>query len=159
MATIEIQLCKEDRERLDKIIEGLDKCNRDCSRCVKATSDAMHAVVETLTTEKGTTAPKSPTVPQDGPEAQTQELVNLSEETDTGEATGADEVPFEVEPSVTLDQIQQKVLQLATLNGGAKKAQVRTIISAYGAKVSDLKEQPEKWTEVWKKLTALESEA
>lgn len=157
MNTILIQLCEEDRERLDKIIEGLDRLSRD-TRPITATG----LIAEMPTTEldtKAETAPESPTVPQDEPEAQTQELVNPSEETNTSEATEADEVPFEVEPSVTLEQIQQKVLQLATLNGGAKKAQVRTIISAYGVKVSDLKEQPDKWAEVWKKLTALESEA
>jgi hypothetical protein len=47
-------------------------------------------------------------------------------------------------------------VQLAAYNGGAKKAKVREIINAHGAKVSDLKEKPEVWTNVWKQLTALE---
>lgn len=144
MTTIEIQLCKEDRARLDRIIEGLDALK--------------HETVQTPITKAEDTVPVSPTVPQDEPEAQTQELVNPTEETNTSEATEADAPPWEEKPTVTLEQIQQKVLQLATLSGGAKKAQVRTIISAYGSKVSDLKEQPDKWTEVWEKLTALEKE-
>lgn len=145
MATIEIQLCKEDRARLDRIIEGLDALE--------------HETVQTLTAKAEGAIPESPTAPQDEPEAQTQELVNPTEETSTSEATEGDTPPWEEKPTVTLEQIQQKVLQLATVNGGAKKASVRTIISAYGSKVSDLKEQPDKWTEVWEKLTALESEA
>ncbi len=159
MSTIEIQFCKEDRERLDKIIEGLDALKRDCSGCVKATSQAMHDMAQTLTAKTEDDAPESPTAPQDEPEAQTQELVNPVEETATSEATEGDTAPEEAEPTVTLEQIQQKVLQLAVFNGGVKKPQVREIISVYGAKVSDLKDQPEKWAEVWKKLTALESEA
>lgn len=159
MNTIQIQLCEEDRARLDKIIEGLDKINRDCSGCVKATSQAMHNMAQALTAKAEVATPESPTAPQDEPKAQTQELVNPTEETNASEATEGDTPPWEEKPTVTLEQIQQKVLQLATVNGGAKKASVRTIISAYGSKVSDLKEQPDKWTEVWEKLTALESEA
>lgn len=60
-----------------------------------------------------------------------------------------------VEPAVTLEQIQQKVVQLAA-SGAEKKAKVREVISTYGTKVSDLKDKPEKWDEVWEKLTALE---
>lgn len=145
MTTIEIQLCKEDRARLDKIIEGLDALK--------------HETVQTPITKAEDTVPVSPTVPQDEPEAQTQELVNPTEETNTSEATEADAPPEEAKPTVTHAQINKKVLQLAAVNGGAKKARVRAIISAYGSKVSDLKDQPDKWTEVWEKLTALESEA
>ena len=159
MNTILIQLCEEDRARLDRIIEGLDALKRDCSGCVKATSQARHDMAQTLTAKAEEALPETPTAPQDEPEAQTQELVNPTEETNTCEATEGDTPPWEEKPTVTLEQIQQKVLQLATVDGGAKKASVRTIISAYGSKVSDLKEQPDKWTEVWEKLTALESEA
>jgi hypothetical protein len=61
--------------------------------------------------------------------------------------------PEPAKPSVTLEQIQQKVVKLAA---AGKKAEVREIVTTYGAKVSDLKDQPEKWDEVWGKLTALE---
>jgi hypothetical protein len=64
----------------------------------------------------------------------------------------------EEKPAVTLAQIQQKVVQLCAGFGGKKKPQVREIISTYGEKVSDLKEQPDKWDEVWNKLTMLEIE-
>ena len=161
MNTIEIQLCKEDRARLDRIIEGLDKINRDCSKCVKAASEAVHGVVETLTAKpdaKAEAAPESPTAPQNETKAQPQEVVNPVEENNTPEPTEGDTQPEEVKPKVTLEQIQQKVLQLATANGGAKKAQTRAVINVYCSKVSDLIDQPEKWDEVWEKLAALEKE-
>lgn len=66
------------------------------------------------------------------------------------------EAEKEAAPTVTLEQIQQKVVQLCAADKGKRKAAVREIINAYGTKVSDLKEQPDKWAEVWGKLTALE---
>lgn len=162
MSTIEIQLCKEDRARLDQIIEGLANIQPHCDKCVKSASTAMHDVVETLTAKNEpkaeADAPVSPTTPQEEPKAQPQELVNPVEESATADAVEV-EAPPQEEPKVTLAQISQKVLTLAAAAGGAKKAQVRAIISNYGTKVSDLKDQPEKWDEVWAKLTALESEA
>lgn len=59
--------------------------------------------------------------------------------------------------TVTLEQIQQKVVQLAAI-GEAKKAKVREVMRCYGSRVSDLKEIPDKWSEVWERLCSLESE-
>jgi hypothetical protein len=156
MSIIEIQLCKEDRARLDRIIEGLDKINRDCSGCVKATSQAMHDMAQTLTAKAEEPIPETPTAPQDEPEAQTQELVNPTEETNTSEVTEGDTPPWEEKPTVTLEQIQKKVLEVAASYGGKKKEKARTIVNVYAKKVSELPE--DKWTEVWEKLTALEKE-
>lgn len=79
--------------------------------------------------------------------------------------TPKEEKPAEVKktakaeaPAVTLEQIQAKVVQLAAA-GAEKKAGAREIISAYGTKVSDLKNKPEAWADVWAKLTALEAGA
>lgn len=79
--------------------------------------------------------------------------------------TPKEEKPAEVKktakaeaPAVTLEQIQAKVVQLAAA-GAEKKAGAREIISAYGTKVSDLKDKPEAWADVWAKLTALEAGA
>ena len=157
MNTIVIQFCEEDRKRLDKIIEGLDALKRDCSGCVKATSQAMHDMAQTLTAKAEGGAPESPTAPQDAPEAETRELVNPTEESNASEATEGDVPPWEEQPGVTLKQIQKKVIQLAAINGGAKKESVRGIVGAYAKKVSEI--PADKWAEVWEKLTALEKEA
>ena len=144
--TITIELCAEDRARLDKIIEGLVANTPKCDKCAKTVAETVAAVTQTHTEEPQEAPkeePKTETPPaEEAPQVSTQEPES--------------DAPAEVvEPAVTLEQIQQKVVQLAAA-GADKKAKVRDVISAYGTKVSDLKGQPEKWNEVWDKLTALE---
>lgn len=172
MNTITIELCAEDRARLDKIYEALTA--RDCKGCVQEVLTAVQNISKTLT-------PAEPTKAEEAEhEKRLKELLAAAEANAGTPATSATEpqgakeeetpthidptdttAPFETveapAPSVTLEQIQQKVVQLAAL-GGDKKAKVREIISAYGSKVSDLKEHADKWGEVWAKLTAVESE-
>jgi hypothetical protein len=137
-----IELCAEDRARLDRLTEALDKVATNPVPIFQITAEP-------------------PTAAQEVPKEEPQELAPQTTESATQPEpeSVAPIVSEEPTPRITLTDIQSKVMQLATANGGAKKTQVRGIISAYGAKVSDLKEQPDKWTEVWAKLTALEREA
>ena len=142
MNKIVIELSAEDRARLDRLSAALEKA-------------------ATIEIEVNPVA--LDTTPQEAPKEEPKEN-NKPEEENTPEAVTEDTTPAEEEEDepkidITLEHIQQKVVQLAAGNGGAKKAQVRAIINAYGSKVSDLKDQPDKWAEVWEKLTALESEA
>lgn len=145
--TITIELCAEDRARLDKIIEGLANTPK-CDKRAKTVAETAAGITQSATEpqEAPKEKPKTETHPtEEAPQGSTQEPESYA--------------PAEkVEPTVTLEQIQQKVVQLAA-SGADKKAKVREVISAYGAKVSDLKEQPEKWDEVWQKLASVESEA
>ena len=141
---IMIELHPEDRERIDRLIEAVERITPKCDAC--ATSVAKF-VAEEMNTPKETHAER-PVEPAEATEVEAPATPQPEEET-----------PATAEPAVTLEQIQQKVVQLAAGQGGAKKAKVREIISAYGSKVSDLKDQPDKWTEVWDKLTALEGES
>jgi hypothetical protein len=157
---ITIEFCAEDRARIDNLTAALI-----------ANGGAVEALFKQLQTPivddiaKMAAAVVSPENAPQHAEETTQAETPKAEE---NPAPTEDAPPWEepaapapeakAEPTVTLAQIQQKVMQLATVNGGAKKAKVREIISTYGAKVSDLKDQPDKWTEVWGKLTALESE-
>lgn len=148
MNKITIELCTEDRARLDRIAELLEKQTAEPAKCsctckAETTPEQMSIDVDALTPTT-----ESAQEPVDAP----------TEATPTTAPAEAETLTEEKKPTITLEQIQQKVMQLATANGGTKKAAVRDIISAYGSKVSDLKEQPEKWGEVWSKLTALESE-
>lgn len=149
MNNITIELCAEDRARLDRLADLIEK---QLPPTVVFNESVLAA------------PPKAcPTEPQEEPKAEAEEISapDITVEPEPApvpEITPEKEEPAKVEPSVTLDQIQQKVVQLAAGFGGTKKPQVRAIISAYGSKVSDLKDQPEKWTEVWEKLVALESE-
>ena len=157
---ITIELCAEDRARLDRLAEVIERriaqvagiiAERDGANTPETKTQAEAGTPETTNTE--TEAPaESPTEATGEAEALTPTETQPNEE--------KPEAPTETkpQPTVTLEQIQQKVVQLAAGNGGAKKAQVREIISTYGTKVSDLKEQPDKWDEVWNKLTALENE-
>ena len=138
MNNITFELCAEDRARLDRLAAALEKYPHKCENCAKSVAEGVAAFVA-------------------------KEVNNQSEEPDikaqepTKEEPPATNPADEPEPSVTLEQIQQKVIQLAAGNNGAKKAKVREIINAYAQKVSDL--PVDKWEEVWAKLTALESEA
>lgn len=94
--------------------------------------------------------------PQEAPKAEAPEITHpVEEESPFPDVPPA--APGEEKPAVNIEQIQQKVVQLAAANNGAKKAKVREIVNTYARKVSDIPEA--KWSEVWDKLTALEVNA
>lgn len=140
-ATITLELSTEDRARIDRILDRLDSLLNGGPVTLKSEPVAVSEPTEAVKEE-----PQANTQPT----AETATAETVAEQTPTEEP-----VP---EPGITFDQIQPKVLQLVTADGGAKKARVREIINAYGAKVSDLIDKPEVWDEVWARLTALESE-
>lgn len=148
MNHITIELCTEDRVRLDRIAELLEKqAGAEANHC--ACNCKTENIPEQMTID---TAPVEATTDATAKPADVQTEVAPTTTTPT------DETLIEVKkPSVSLEQIQQKVMQLAATNNGAKKDRVRDIISTYAKKVSELPE--DKWDEVWGKLLALESEA
>ena len=135
--TVITELCAEDRARLDRLAAALE----------------AQACEQPEETERTETLEKQP---QEAPKVEPNETITPDDEGDLP----FDDVPTEdTQPTVTLEQIQAKVMQLATANGGAYKAQARAVINEYGTKVSDLKDKPDKWDEVWKKLCAIDCEA
>lgn len=155
--TITIELCAEDRARLDRLAAALE--GKACDKCVASALTWSEQ-------QRGQEAPAQETTEAESPAENTTEATGATEAATPPVTQPEEEKPTEAEdvavepakPTVTLEQIQQKVVQLAAGFNGSKKAKVREIINAYGTKVSDLKDQPDKWTEVWGKLTALESE-
>ena len=152
--TITVRLSDDDRARLDKLttaLEALSKVVSNCDSCVqsaiKLTQATVAPVEPTETSQEHVGATEEKTTDENTPE-QNEPAVAAEEPQETAPAE-----PEPAKPSVTLEQIQQKVVQLAA---AGKKAEVREIVTAYGSKVSDLKDQPDKWDEVWGKLTALE---
>lgn len=143
------ELCAEDRARIDRLTAALELVSK---KGKKVTTEEKATAPE-VTPEKAEEPTKATeaTAP-----AVTPEKVETPAEA-TSEPEKAEDPKKETKPSVTIAQIQQKVVQLVTSNGGVKKAAVREVISAYAPKVSDLPE--DKWDEVWAKLTALEKEA
>ena len=155
MNPVTIEPSAGDRARLDKNAKLLDKFFPQ-PMTVELTPASflqkeLHIKEETETTTEATTEP------QEAKEETTQASVPPVEEIAPVPVPEAVEAVEEAKPSITLAQIQQKVIQLSA--NAQKKASVRSIIFSYGTKVSDLKDQPEKWEEVWEKLTALEKEA
>lgn len=149
---ITIELCAEDRARLDRLAEALERYPHKCESCAQGVADTVAAVVkatqETNTAEKAQEQPTEPTK-EDAPATATATAPA------TEEMPAAADLPWEEPaPTVTLAQIQQKVVQLAAGADAVKKAAVRAIIHDYAEKVSDLPE--DKWSEVWKRLAALE---
>lgn len=152
---ITVELCSEDRATLDNILQALialvkpqkvphsfEELEELYNEAKAARGEATPDPIQTMLKEA---LAGGPTKPAD--EAQP--------ETPTTTPTEP-EAPTEAEPFVTLEDIQQKVMQLATVNGGAKKDKVRGVINAYAKKVSDI--PADKWPEVWAKLNALEKE-
>lgn len=149
MNRITIELCAEDRARLDKLTAALEQTVIQMAgvpaNIIKPEPDEVQqALAEVLTKAETTTAPTE----------EPAEVETPTEGEVPTEATETNETPVE-EPKVTLEQIQQKVVQLCAA-APSKKAQVRAIITAHAPTVTALKDQPDKWDEVWKQLTALE---
>lgn len=141
---ITIELCQEDRDRLDGI-----------SVLLANLIDILGTQRPKVSTPKKATPADAPTASQEQTKEPTPATTQPAEETP---APVTEAAPVEeAKPTVTLAQIQQKVVQLAAADGGAKKAKVRDIVKAYAPQVSELPE--DKWGEIWDKLTALEKEA
>lgn len=140
MNTITIELCAEDRARLDKILAALEQ-PRDCKGCVETVAKATDHIVEIMT----------PETPKNEPEKA--EPVKADEHpadvsTAPWEPT---EAPQEAEEPIAVQELQKLVVDLCAKG---KKDQVREIVNAYAKKVSDIPE--DKRNEVYAQLTALE---
>ena len=135
MNMITIELCQEDRARLDKIIEALEQ---------------SHAIVVN-------SMPVVHNVESDETKAETEEpmegQVIVKEIVETTEQFPAEESPEE-DPIkvVSLSDIQKKVVELSA---AGKKAEVRDIITKFANRVSAI--PTENTAEVWNQLIGLES--
>ena len=131
MNTITIELCAEDRARLDGIIAGLTGLQCDmCAARIKADMQqkATQTAQEPQTAEKQESAPAAPEMPAAPATAQ------------------------KAAPSVTVADLQAKVVEL--VNAG-KKPDVLKVMKQYGAERVSLI-PAEKLAEVMEQLTALE---
>lgn len=129
MNTITIELCAEDRARLDAILEALQGSRANCKGCVEAALKVAST---------GKTLPQADEQPEP-------EVVN------TPEPEAAPEPEKQPERTVERSDIQRKVVELS--NAG-KKAQVREIVKSYAERVTEIPE--DKLVEAWDRLTALE---
>lgn len=134
MNTITIELCTEDRARLDAIIEGLAKQTPNCQSCVEHVMAGVNGIAAKVA------VPADPE-PEEQPQMADPEAVEPSQEE---------------EPVVTLTDIRQKVTQLRASKDPKKKDGAKAIVNEYAENISGL--PADKLPEVMAKLLALESE-
>lgn len=132
--TITIELCQEDRARLDAILAALQKATPRCDNCVKLVND-LHAVKESATSAPE--AEEAPTPNETQPEPEKPAEAKPESDSATQE--------------VTVNDLRSKYMSLATTS---KKEQARTLIKLYADKISDI--PADKRAEVLEKLSALE---
>lgn len=146
MNVVTIELCAEDRARLDKIIEHLGALRLpDCSACVAGVASYLEKAAAVL--DSHPVATPFPTEPEVKWETDPDGLRDMLEKAIN---------PEPAKPSVTLEQIQKKATQIAA-GSAEKKVKLRAIVNQYAAKVTDLPEAS--WPAVWDALCKLESEA
>jgi hypothetical protein len=162
MNNITIELCTEDRARLDRTYAALTRLVDLVTLQTNNTElddlrDKLAAAIkqnDPAQAQKNAPETAQPETPADiQPQ---QEAAAAAEPTHPAEA----DLPWSdapAAPAVTREQIQQKVVQLSVAANGAKKAKVREVVNLYAKNVSGIPE--DKFAEVWDKLTALEKEA
>lgn len=163
--TITIELCAEDRARLDRQTTAIEALT-ELLTPKNAAFNIDHEFFKNLWQREAQSAeqlriPDELLQPKPAEEAKNEPQESVEQEapatTHTEEEKPAEvkeTAPEEVKPTITLAQIQQKVVQLCAANNGAKKDKVREIVNAYAKKVSDL--PADKWDEIWSKLAELE---
>lgn len=139
MNKITIELCAEDRARLDSILEALQ--GKSCTKCVQEVAQVL-------------SGPKNE--PQNGVLSDEKKEVDLQDLKKTfTEATDAppweEGVPH-VAPKYTKADLQQKVVNI--IAAGADRAKVRGIINEYAERVGLVPD--DKVDEVMERLAALE---
>ena len=154
--TIVIELCAEDRARLDRLAEAMER--KACDRCVATAIECMKANQQTETevdpiaeaAKKAlglTDATESPVEPQEAEEVSTPTTTPQEEEKpmDKAPATAA------TVPTVDRAELRAKVIELSAKG---LKEQTRDIVQSYAPTVAAVPE--DKVTECYKKLVALE---
>lgn len=127
---VTVELCAEDRARLDKIIATLE--GKDCAKCAQA--------VVTYTTAA---------VAETAQNATKQETKETAPQADEPQETPQETKPSA--PSVTKAELQSKVVALCQ---AGKKDETKAVVNEYAPNVSGIPE--DKLAEVMEKLNALE---
>lgn len=154
--TITIELCAEDRARLDRLTAALER--RACDKCVATAMAAMNApqqptepdpIREALTEAlaEAETPAEAPQEAAEATEAETPATTQADEEQPAAKADAG-----EAAPAATVDDIRARYVALVA---SGKKDAARDLIKSYNvAKISDI--PADKCAEVMAKLNALE---
>lgn len=151
-----IELCAEDRARLDRLATALENHAPKCDTCAKSVAEGVAEFVA-----KQTPAER-PVEPAEAPKAETPTTVHPAEESLPWEEPAAVAGPVEdKKPAPTSAELLQKVIDLtnAAKNVSAEQAEavrskIKAIVCDYAATVSGVPE--DKRAECMERLTALE---
>jgi hypothetical protein len=133
MNQIIIELCTEDRARLDRLADALEAMAQNQPRQLYAL-DLGSAPIEGAETEAQAPEAETPKETQPEPEKPTE--------------------PKNDAPAVTVDDIRSKYMSLSAAQDQNKKKQAQAIIKEYAAKINEI--PADKVAEVLEKLNALE---
>lgn len=154
--TITIELCAEDRARLDAILKALVH-QHDCNSCTQMMLEHIQKIEKSINTatedaerpQKATEAPAQPVTP---PQAE-KPVQPAPAEYPIGETPFDAPEPNEPEPEapkVDRADVQRLVVDLSA---AGKKAEVKEVVMAYADRVSAIPE--DKLSEVFEKLNKL----
>lgn len=155
--TIVIELCQEDRARLDRLAEALER--KTCDKCVATAMEfAKLKVAPTPETdpiqEKLAETLANATDPVEAPKNATEEAEDSTQATTPQEEeTPTHEEPADEPTARTVDraELRAKVIELSAKG---LKEQTRDIVKSYAPTVKDVPE--DKVTECYNRLVALE---
>lgn len=141
MNTITIELCAEDRARIERLTKAIENSTPHCDKCVKTLADVM----------KDTSPITASEIDQNATEATTPDTI-LPETENATEAKTEAPVPTDDDlPFVTREALRRKAIEL--INAG-KREEVKDIVNDYAEKLSGIPE--DKLPEVYARLTELE---
>lgn len=154
--TIVIELCQEDRERLDKLTAAMER--KACNTCVTAALEYKAAVLAEAKAdpiqEKLAETLANATDPVEAPKNATEEAeISTQATTPQEEETPTHEEPADEPTARTVDraELRAKVIELSAKG---LKEQTRDIVKSYAQTVKDVPE--DKVTECYDRLVALE---
>lgn len=171
---ITVELCAEDRARIDKVIEELANLAKrpDCSACAKGVAEYVSAatakapmewddlqkkLADALVKAKATDILDTPAAepaetPQDEAETPTPTDTPAEPEEPAVVEEQSEAVVEEPKPEVTIEMLKSKVIKLAAK--AELKDKVRELVQSYASKVTDI--PADKWAEVYMRLDELE---
>jgi hypothetical protein len=147
---VTVELCAEDRARLDKIADLLEaraiQVQADLENKLDKPADDINEMLK-----KAIDPAKAPKNAQEEPKATDHPTLDPFPEAPTAKEEPGGEPVKETKPAVTMDMLRSKAITLAA---AGKKDQVRDVVHPYASKVTELPENV--WAEVYEKLSKLE---
>lgn len=152
---ITIELCAEDRARLDRLAEAMgrktcDKCVAAAVECMKCTAEAKVDPIQEKLAETLANANETVEAPKNAPE-EAETSTPTTEPPKEEEPTAKEPAQPEPTKKVGRAELKAKVIQLCAKG---LKEQTRDIVRAYAQTVTDVPE--DKIAECYSKLEALE---